>query len=406
MSEYISRNRYWGKIEPFIGKPVIKIITGMRRVGKSCFLKQAINQLKDEGVVESNILFIDKDDIDFDFIQDYQILNSYIKEKSKKITGKKYLFIDEVQEIEKWEKVITSLHKKNDFDIYLTGSNAHLLSSEIATLISGRYIEIKIYPLSYSEFVLFQKDDFNSHEESFAKYIKYGGLPGIFHLEQNDETIYQYLSAVFDTILFKDIIKRFNIRNVSLLEKISNFLFDNIGNLITASSISKYLKSQRIKTYPDTVHNYLNYFINTYIAYKVSRYDLKGKRILEINDKYYVNDLGIRHSILNYKSDDISQNLENIIYMELLFRGYKVNIGVFGEKEIDFIATKQNEKIYIQVTYLLASKETVEREFQPLLDIKDNYPKYVLSMDGDLWGNDYQGIKRLNVIDFLTESFI
>jgi len=406
MSEYISRNRYWGKIEPFIGKPVIKIITGMRRVGKSCFLKQAINQLKDEGVVESNILFIDKDDIDFDFIQDYQILNSYIKEKSKKITGKKYLFIDEVQEIEKWEKVITSLHKKNDFDIYLTGSNAHLLSSEIATLISGRYIEIKIYPLSYSEFVLFQKDDFNSHEESFAKYIKYGGLPGIFHLEQNDETIYQYLSAVFDTILFKDIIKRFNIRNVSLLEKISNFLFDNIGNLITASSISKYLKSQRIKTYPDTVHNYLNYFINTYIAYKVSRYDLKGKRILEINDKYYVNDLGIRHSILNYKSDDISQNLENIIYMELLFRGYKVNIGVFGGKEIDFIATKQNEKIYIQVTYLLASKATVEREFQPLLDIKDNYPKYVLSMDGDLWGNDYQGIKRLNVIDFLTESFI
>jgi len=406
MNKHIIRNRYWEKIRPFIDKPIIKIITGMRRVGKSCFLRQTINQLKKEGVSEDKILFIDKDDMDFDFIKNYKLLNSYLKEKSKNITGKKYLFIDEVQEIENWEKVIISLHKKEDYDIYLTGSNAHLLSSELATLISGRYIEIKMYPLSYSEFVLFKGDNFKAHEECFAQYIKHGGLPGIFHLDQTDETVFQYLSAIFDTILFKDIIKRFNVRNVSLLEKISNFLFDNIGNLVTANSISRYFKSQNIKTYPDTVQNYLNYFTSTYIAYKVPRYDLKGKKVLEISDKYYINDLGMRHSILNYRQNDISQILENVIYLELLYRGYKVNIGTNGKTEIDFIATKQSEKIYIQVSYLLASEETIEREFKPLLEIKDNYPKFVLSMDSNIWGNDYQGIQRLNIIDFLIQNQI
>ncbi len=397
----IARNKYLDKIKPFINKPIIKIITGMRRVGKSYFFKQIIDELQNNDVPKENILYIDKDDIDFDFIDDYKQLNQYIVDKMSEIKGNKYLFIDEVQEIDSWEKVITSLHKKESFDIYLTGSNAHLLSSELATLISGRYVEITVYPLAYSEFVLFKGDKFSSHEECFEQYIRYGGLPGLYHLEQTDETIFQYLNAIFNTILLKDIIKRYSIRNVSLLEKISKFLFDNIGNLVTANNISKYLKSQKIQTYPDTVQNYLNYFTNTYIAHKVSRYDIKGKKNLEINDKYYINDLGLRHSILNYKNNDISQILENLIYMELLYRGYKVNIGVNGNSEIDFIATKENEKIYIQVTYLLASEKTIEREFKPLLNIKDNYTKFVLSMDTNIWGNDYKGIKRINIIDFL-----
>ncbi len=399
---HIYRNEYWEKIEPFIDKPIIKIITGMRRVGKSYFLKQIIANIVKNGITEDNIIFIDKENIDFDFIHDYNDLNAYIKKMQPAGNKKSYLFIDEIQEIEHWEKLIASLNKSEKYDIYLTGSNAHLLSSELATLISGRYIELPIYPLSYSEFILFKGTDFSSHETCFEQYMRYGGLPGIFHLEQTDETVFQYLGAIYNTILFKDIIKRYNVRNIALLEKISCFLFDNIGNLMTANSIAKFLKSQKIKVYPDTVQNYLNYFTNTYIAHKVSRYDLKGKRLLEINDKYYVNDLGIRNALLNYRQNDIAQNLENIVYLELLYRGYKINIGLNGVNEIDFIATKQNEKIYIQVAYLLASEATVLREFTPLLNIKDNYPKFVLSMDSQLWGNDYQGIQRINIIDFLT----
>ena len=397
----IRRKKYFEKIKPFINKPIIKVITGMRRVGKSYFLKQIINQLMNNGVSDNKIIFIDKDDIDFDFIQDYKNLNKYITQKIKSKKRKYFLFIDEVQEIANWEKVIVSLHKKENIDVYLTGSNAHLLSSELSTLLSGRYVEIKIYPLSYSEFVLFNGKAFTSHADCFTKYLRYGGMPGLFHLEQTDDTVYKYLESIFDTIVFKDIIKRYNIRNISLLEKIYKFLFENIGNLITANSISKYLKSQKLKTYPDTVQNYLNYFTNAYLAYKVSRFDLKGKKILEFNDKYYINDLGIRHALFNYRPNDISQLLENVIYMELLYRGYKVNIGSGKNFEIDFVATKQNEKIYIQVAYLLASEKTIKREFKPLMKIKDNYPKFVISMDDKIWGDDYNGIKRLNIIDFL-----
>ncbi len=401
----IYREKYFEKITPFLNKPIIKIITGMRRVGKSYFLKQIIDHLKVNGASDDKIIFIDKDDIDFDFIENYKDLNKYINNKISAKKEKYYLLIDEVQEIENWEKVITSLQKKESVDIFLTGSNAHLLSSELATLLSGRYIEINIFPLSYSEFVLFKGTSFVSHTDCFAQYLRYGGMPGLFHLEQTDDTIYKYLESIFNTILFKDIIKKNNVRNISLLEKIYKFLFENIGNLITANSISKYLKSQNINTYSDTVQNYLNYFTNSYLAYKVSRYDLKGKKTLEFNDKYYINDLGIRHAIFNYRPNDISQLLENIIFMELLYRGYKVSVGAGKNFEIDFIATKQNEKIYFQVTYLLASKNTIKREFNPLIEVKDNYPKFVLSMDDKIWGDDYNGIKRLNIIDFLTRDY-
>ena len=398
---YIKRQLYWDKIKPFINAPVIKIITGMRRVGKSYFLKQIINELKSTGVPPDNILYIDKEDIDFDFITTYQDLNSYIQDKFPQTTGKKYLLIDEIQEISGWEKVITSLLKKEEFDIYITGSNAHLLSSELATLIAGRYIEQHIYPLSYSEYILFRGKEFTSHKNEFEMYMKYGGLPALFHIERTDETVFQYLQAIYNTILLKDIVLRYKIRNVALLEKIAKFLFDNTGNLLTSNNIAKYLKSEKIQTYPDTVQNYLNCFTQTYIAHKVERYDLKGKRLLSINDKYYLNDLGIRHALLGYKGSDISQLLENVVYIELLRRGYQVNIGIQGNKEIDFIAVKNDEKLYIQVCYILESETTVQREFSPLLAVKDNYPKYVLSMDEKIWGENYEGIKRINIVEWL-----
>ncbi len=401
---FIHRKLYWEKIKSFIDKPVVKVITGMRRVGKSYFLKQIIEELKSDEVSLEQIIYIDKENIEFDFIKNYTDLYDYIKSKLIISKAKKYLFIDEIQEIENWEKTIASLHKTGEADIYITGSNAHLLSSEISTLISGRYIDLQIYPLSYSEYVFFRGDNFTEHKSEFETYLKYGGLPGLFHFERTDEVIYQYLSSIFNTILLKDIVKRYNVRNVSLLEKISGFLFDNIGNLLTANNISKYLKSQRIQSYSDTVQIYLDYFTSTFITHKVSRFDLKGKRFLSINEKYYLNDLGIRHSIIGYRNGDISQLLENIVYLELIRRGYTVSVGVLGNSEIDFIATNQKEKIYIQVSYLLSSEQTIQREFTPLLDIEDNYPKYVLSMDENIWGNDYKGIKRLNIIDFLLQE--
>jgi uncharacterized protein len=243
---------------------------------------------------------------------------------------------------------------------------------------------IRIYPLSYLEYIDFKGNEFTDHENEFEIYLRYGGLPGLFHFKNTDEVVFQYLSSVYNTILLKDIVKRYSVRNVFLLEKISAFLFDNTGNLLTASNIAKYLKSQKIQTYSDTVQVYINYFLSTFLTHKVSKYDLKGKRFLSINEKYYLNDLGIRHSIIGYKSGDIGQLLENIVYLELIRRGYSVGIGVMGEKEIDFIATKNNEKIYVQVAYLLSEKQTVEREFTPLVDVKDNYPKYVLSMDDNI----------------------
>ncbi|HBM17580.1 MAG TPA: ATPase [Lentisphaeria bacterium] len=399
----INRNIYWTEIKPFIDKPVIKVITGMRRVGKSYFLRQIIEELKLKGIAPEQILYIDKEDLKYDSIRTYQDLNSYVKKEFKDITAKRYLLIDEIQEIENWEKTISSLLKTDSADIYITGSNAHLLSSELSTLISGRFVDIQIYPLGYSEYVTFRGKDFTSDKTEFEAFLRYGGLPGLFHFEKTDEVVFQYLSSVFNTILLKDIVKRYSIRNISLLERVSAFVFDNIGNLLTANNISNYLKSQKIQTYSDTVQIYLGYFVSTFIAHKVPRYDLKGKRILSINEKYYLNDLGIRHSILGYRSADISQILENVVYLELLRRGYSVNVGVLVDKEIDFIATKQNKKIYIQVAYILGSDKTVEREFSPLLDIDDNYPKYVLSMDDNIWGNDYKGIIRLNLIDFLLK---
>lgn len=396
-----TRNLYLGRILPFIGKPVIKVITGMRRTGKSCFLQLVAEHLKQKGITADQILSINFDSLDFEALKDHRQLNRFVQEKTAK-KGKPYLFLDEVQEVPGWEKCIESLFAENRFDLFITGSNAHMLSSELATHLSGRYVEFPIYSLGFQEYLQFMGKQEADKEKSFAAYLQTGGFPALPHFDQDLDVIYQYIGSLYNTILLKDVIKRNNLRNVSLLENITRYTFDNIGNIFSAKKIADYLKSQRVSTGIETVQNYLAHICATFALHKVQRYDIKGKRLLELHEKYYLGDIGLRHALLGYREADISGILENIVFLELKRRGYTVHIGKLDTLEIDFIATRANEKIYIQVAYLLANEETVQREFKPLLQIKDNYPKYVLSMD-TLFGSDHEGIRRLNLIDFLLQ---
>lgn len=397
----IQRERYLKKITPFIDKPVIKVITGIRRCGKSTFLKLIRDSLTDKGVKQENILLINKDSLEFDSLTNYKQLVSYVTDRFKNITGKKYLFVDEVQEIEGWEKAISGFLTDNTADLFVTGSNSRMLSSELATYISGRYVELKLYTLTFSEFLKFRNvSEPEKRESEFALFMKYGGFPGIHRMENDDEVIDQYVSSIYNTILLKDVVARNGIRDYALLERIAQFTADNCGNITSSKKIADFLKSQKIKGSVDTVQNYLNMLTSAFIFHKVNRFDIKGKRLLEIHEKYYAGDIGLKHCLLGYKMNDISGHLENIVYLELLSRGYKVNIGKFNEQEIDFIATKNNQQIYIQVAYLLADIKTIEREFGALEKITDNYPKIVLSLDKFL-DNNRNGIKWCNLIDFL-----
>lgn len=400
------RNLYLKKIIPFVNKPVIKVITGMRRVGKSCLLKLIIETLSaQKSIGPGQILYINKESLDYDFIKDYKDLHNYVKASFKSVEGSKHLLVDEIQEIHNWEKAISSLFSEGDIDIFLAGSNAHLLSSEIATLISGRFVEFPVYTLSFEEFLLFRGKDKKDVNTEFPTYLKFGGLPAIHHFDFDEEVVYQYISSLYNTILLKDVIKRNNVRNVHLLENITRYVFDNVGNIFSAKKISDYVKSQKMKVGTETIQNYISYILSTFALHKVARYDIKGKRILEIHEKYYLGDIGMRHALLGYKAADISGVLENIIYLELKRRGYQTYVGKFGNREIDFIAEKENRKMYIQVAYMLSSPETVEREFSALRSIKDNYPKYVISMD-TVFGNDFEGIRRINLIEFLLNPKI
>lgn len=394
------RNLYLNRITPFIGKPVIKVITGMRRVGKSYLLRQLIEQLKEDGVPEENILYIDKESLDFEHIASYRDLHGAAVDALASRSGLKCLLVDEVQEIAEWERGLASLAKREDIDIYITGSNAHLFSAELATLLSGRYVEFPVYSLSFPEFRLFRAGDAGEPQADFASYLRFGGLPAIHHFGLEEEVVYQYIGSIYDTILLKDVVRRHNIRNVQLLENIARYLFDNIGNVFSAKRVADYLKAQRLRVGVDTVQNYLGYFQEAQMIHKVPRYDLKGKRLLEIYEKYYLGDIGVRHALLGYREGDIGCLLENLVFLELKRRGYQVSIGKLGDREVDFIATREREKLYLQVAYLLATPETVEREFGVLRAIADSYPKMVLSLDA-LFGEDVEGIRRLNLIDFL-----
>lgn len=403
----IKRESYINEIKKFMNKPIIKVITGMRRSGKSIILKLISEELINEGVSSNNIIYINFESLMFSELTGFKKLYNYIIEKSQTLQGKIYILLDEIQEVEHWEKAINSFMVDLNCDIYITGSNANLLSSELATYIAGRYVEIKIYPLSFKEYIEFTKiqnpNKILSNEEYFEQYLQFGGLPGIHNFDYEKENIYQYLSDIYNSVLLKDVIARNGIRDIELLERVVLYILDNIGNTFSAKNISDFLKSQGRKLSRETVYNYLKALENAYIISKVQRYDIRGKALLETQEKFYLMDLGLRHSKLGYRANDIAGYLENIIYLELMRRKYTVNIGKLSTKEVDFIGTLRDEKLYIQVTYLLATPETIEREFYPLKNINDNYPKYVLSMD-NLERYNIDGIIRERIIDFLLND--
>ncbi len=397
--EYIKRPIYLELVKPYIDKDIIKVLVGQRRVGKSYMLFQIMDALT---LIHKNpeIIYINKELDEFELIVNHKDLLDYITNKEKG-SGKKYIFIDEVQDIENFEKALRSLQAKGGYDIYCTGSNAKLLSGELATFLSGRYVETKIYSLSFSEFLEFHK--LKNNKDSLISFFKYGGLPYLINLELDDHIVYDYLKNIYAAILFKDVVKRHNIRNVNFLEKLVRYVADNTGSLVSSKKISDFLKSQRIQISPQLVLDYLGYLESAFFIFKVLRADITGKKIFEIGEKYYYEDLGLRHSIIGYKANDINKILENVVYLHLKISGYNIRIGKSGDKEIDFICEKSGKKIYVQVTYLLQDEKTISREFGNLLKIKDNYPKFVVSMDDAMSGSDFEGIEHINVQKFISE---
>lgn len=400
----IERNYYINQILPFMNKPVIKILTGMRRVGKSTIIKLIIEKLLNSGIQDKDILYINKESIKQDFISDYKELYNYIIEYFKENNSqKKYIFIDEVQEVKEWERTVNSILADSIADIIITGSNAHLLASDLATFLSGRYIEFKIYPLTFSEFLDFRGENKYNLNDNFNLFLRYGGLPGIHNFDLNDEMIFPYLNSIYNTLILKDVVSKNYIKEPAQLDLITRFVFDNCGNISTAKRISDYLKNQKVVATVDKVINYLSYLETAFLVRKVNRFDIKGLKVLEIYEKYYAGDIGLRHGFLGYKDSDISGIIENVVYLELLKRGYKVNIGKYDDFEIDFIAEKQDERLYIQVAYLLPDRGTIDREFRVLKKIRDNYPKIVLTMD-EFQKINRNGIKSMYLIDFLLNQ--
>ncbi|MFH1412724.1 MAG: ATP-binding protein [bacterium] len=399
IKKYIKRKIYIDKIRPFIDKDIIKVIIGQRRVGKSYFLFQIMDLIKEKDKA-ANIIYINKELNEFDEIKNYQDLLAYI-EKNSANKKKNYIFIDEIQDINKFEKALRNLKAKGKYDIYCTGSNAKLLSGELATYLSGRYIEIKIFSLSYIEFLNFHK--LKESQDSFLKYIKYGGLPYLMNLELDDDVVYHYLKSIYNTVILKDVVSRYRIRNISFLKNLVEYLADNTGSLVSAKKISDFLKSQKINISPNIILDYLSFLVNAFFVFKVQRFDIQGKKIFEINDKYYFEDLGLRHAIVNYNQVDINKVLENLIFLHLQVLGYNVTVGQLKDKEVDFVCEKQGEKFYIQAAYLI-TEENKEREFGNLLAIQDNYPKIVVSMDKLIDKGGYKGIKHMSIRDFLSKD--
>lgn len=394
--EYIKRPLYIERIKPFIGKSLIKVLVGQRRVGKS-FLLMQLRDIVRESNPSAKIIYINKELREFSFISNASELFAYIDQQSDE-SSNVALFIDEVQDIDSFELVLRDLATRKNFDIYCTGSNANLLSGDLATYLSGRYIEIKVFGLSYAEYLQF--NDYEDTDDVFQDYLIFGGLPYLIHLENDIPVVYEYLRSIYNTILLKDVVGRFNIRNVAFLENLVLFLADNTGSIVSAKKISDYLKSQKINISTQVVIDYLNYLQSSFMVFKVKRMGIEGKRIFEIGEKFYFEDIGIRNAIAGYKATDMHKILENIVYLHLKMAGYSVAVGVEGNREIDFIAEKSGEKMYVQVAYMLTDQSTIDREFGNLLSISDNFPKYVVSMDKISETSSYQGIIRLHVKDF------
>ncbi|HIQ90153.1 MAG TPA: ATP-binding protein [Candidatus Coprosoma intestinipullorum] len=399
----IIRENYLKKMIDAKDTEFIKVITGVRRSGKSTLLLMFKDYLINNGIKEDNIIYINFESAEFDDIKDYKDLYKYIKEKIKK--GRVYLLLDEIQNVKSWEKAINSFKVDFDIDIYITGSNAYLLSSELSTLLSGRYIEIKMYPLSFKEFLKFNNYDNTNLDDKFNEYLKYGGLPAITLIKDNDELVLSYLNGIYNTIVKKDIVDRNNIKDVALLENIIKYLATNIGSSVSAKKISDFLNSNKIteKSNHQTIDNYLSMLEKSFIVYKANRTDVRNKSLLKTLGKYYISDTGIRNIILGFRNINEGHLLENVVYLELLRRGYSVNIGKSGDFEVDFVAENPNDIKYYQVAQTLANEEVKEREIRSLESISDNYEKIILTMDKTI-NKDYNGIKVMNIIDWLLNS--
>ena len=398
----IDRPDYTEKIKKLFGKGFIIALTGQRRVGKSFIMRQVIQDLSEHSSCH-HIIYIDKDSEQFSHIKSHEELTEYVKSNFAQ-DKRNYLFIDEVQNIKEFEVSLRSFHTNDECEIVITGSNAKMLSSELSTYLSGRCVEYHIQSLDYREFINFHQLPDNT--QSLHSYLKYGGLPQLYRIGlEETELVDDYLKSVYNTIVLKDVIEREEIRNVPLLKNLVRFVGDNVGKIFSASSIVKYLKSQQVDSSTKVILNYLEYLCNAYIIHRVNRYDIHGKRLFELNDKFYFEDIGIRNCLVSSgRTSSIEKLIENVIYLHLIRLGYEVTVGQLQKTEIDFIAQKKDQTIYIQATYLLATEETVEREFGNLMLIRDNHPKMVISMDDFFDGTNFQGIRHYHLRQFLLTT--
>lgn len=396
----IVRPLYIDRVSPFIGKNLIKVFTGQRRVGKSYLMFQIIDLIRERDK-RAHIIYINKEDLAFSEIKNAVHLNDYVlQHKSENQIS--YVFIDEIQEIENFEDALRSLLLDEQIDLYCTGSNAQLLSGDIAGRLSGRFIEINVYSLTYIEFLEFHQ--LEDSDSTLWSYMKYGGLPYLRHLALDENIVFEYLKNIYSTIVFRDIINRYAVRNTVFLEQLVLFLASNTGRIFSAKKISDFLKSQKINIAPNQVQLYIQHLTNAFLVHQVKRYDIEGKRLFEIGEKYYFENLGIRNALWGYRVEDMGKMMENVVYNHLLSEGYVVHVGVLGSNEIDFVAEKKGEKLYVQVALSLTEEKTIEREFGNLQKISDNYPKMVVTMD-QFEGNTIEGIRAINLRSFLSKTY-
>ena len=400
----IERPLYLNKIMPFVDTPFVKILTGVRRCGKSTILKMIQKKLKEEHhITDEQILSYRFDSMEYEDMTSKEL---YQELKTKILNTKKtYLFLDEIQEINGWEKVVNTLASDYDVDIYITGSNSRMMSSEISTYLTGRYVTFHIYTLSFDEYLTFKKSYSTIYDikQEFNQYVRLGGFPATHLQEYSQDEVYTIVRDIYNSTIFSDIVRRNQVKKIDQLERVVKYTFNNVGNTFSAKSISNYLKSEQRKIDNETAYRYLENLQKAYILHRCSRYDLQGKSILKTQEKFYLADISLRYAVLGYTIDSVASSLENIVYLELKRRGYDVCIGKYKDKEIDFVATKQNEKIYVQVTQEIKSEKTQKREYEQLLEIKDNYPKYMVLTD-DFAGGNYQGIKTMHITDFLLSK--
>ena len=400
----IDRPLYVDKIMAYVDTPFVKILTGVRRCGKSTILKMIMERLKTErNIPEDRIISCRFDSMEYEDMTAKQIY-TLLKEKLSP-AGKTYLFLDEVQEIKGWEKIVNSLASDFDVDLYITGSNSRVMSSEIATYLTGRYVSFRIFTLSFGEYLMFKSKFANVGEPKteLANYVRLGGFPATHLQAYSQDEIYTIVRDIYNSTIFSDIVKRNQVRKIDQLERVVKYTFSNVGNTFSAKSIADYLKSERRSLDNETVYSYLDKLEKAYLLHRCSRYDLQGKEILKTQEKFYLADVALRYSVLGYNADSVASSLENIVYLELCRRGYTVYVGKTSDGEIDFVAIRQNEKIYVQVTQEINSEKTEKREYNRLLEIPDNYPKFVLTTD-EFAGGNYEGIKTMHIADFLLSA--